>query len=315
MKQPPVAGNVNIKCATACDVSMKTVFICGTLPENSGKTTFCRTLIAFLLSKGITVIPFKPLSAHSIWWQYDHYLQCVRMRNIISQDAFELWRESKGPERNIPIEAINPADMLMSIPNMEFLAKYPMDTRSTLVTTSPFTWFYAGRFSLWNEKPEHVFYCRQSKLLFKPTPDIIEIIGKDRFITIKSEYEFLKLHKKYYSIATSSAFSKLVTYEPDVIVIESFNDSVYPCNEVRHATVVISVSPAYIMTYEPKEFFEAVLKNPNPHLCTFSMIASESTPTKVFNMRPVPHSLLKNGNALAKHYFPILEEILETYLR
>jgi len=280
------------------------IFICGVLPENSGKTTVAEVLTKWLVDNKFKVTPFKPLSAHSYWWQYDSYLENIKRNMLVSEDAIKLWKAS---ESEIPIEIINPCDMLLSIPDYSYYGyqrfiKLILERKTfDLLAIGRFTKVREGR--LWR-----MIYFKGNTVL---EDNFLEKLMRkaNEIIEVKSEEEFLNLHKIHYNEAVESCYNRVLEYRPDVLIIESFNDAVYPWRGIEECDLIIAVAPTVLLLYDKKEFIHAIHIFKDPYILEFHRIADLIEPYKVIKVKPLGSCEMKNKKRVFKMYNSLIEEI------
>ncbi len=287
-------------------------FVFGTLPDNSGKTCLSRSLIIDFINDGRRVSAFKPLSGHNFWWQYDNYLRCLGSGSLFSEDAYRLWVTCG---KRFPLEVINPADLLLSVPDMS-KAYFHGVKPSDLLGCSIYNWFIAGRFTLLEKrKMRNVFYFREDTGMIE-TKDLVEVLKEraEEYYLVRSFRDFLLLHKRFYLRAAESCF-KHVLKNSDVVVVEGFNDSVYPFSSVKNASAVLGVSPGFILVFEPETFFREVKKLKHPFLATFNDIVNHVSPVKVVRLPALRSDEISNNEVLYKKYRGPVKEISKMILK
>ena len=91
-----------------------TVLISGLLPYESGKTYFAVSLARGIKSLGLSVIAFKPVAAHSIWYQYKVFAESIRLGILVGEDVLNYMR--LGLIANPDVQ--NPIDILTAVPDV-----------------------------------------------------------------------------------------------------------------------------------------------------------------------------------------------------
>lgn len=286
------------------EIIMKQVFVCGVFSENSGKTTLCRALIEYLASIGVRVSAFKPLSGHSFWEQYDCYLECLRIGSIFCEDAYELW---KLVNVKVPIEVLNPADILTTIPDI--IKLIDKNSINNIFNSTIYNWMYVGRFTIAHKgELEHIVYYNVNEEIIH----LDEIIRKlkikiSKLIPINEFNDFMKVHEEFYYNAVNSCY-ELISKNADLIVVEGFNDSIYPWSGVENSTIVLAVSPGHIIIYNAKEFYKAI--NNQKTIKVFYDVASKVKPIKILRIPPLTKHDIKDTTVLARKYSNALAEIV-----
>lgn len=283
------------------------IFIAGALSESSGKTTLALALIEGLKELGLKIAPFKPLSGHSMWWQYDAYLLCLKNNSLFCEDAYKL---SKVSNVNLPLEIINPADILTSIPDFTAIMK----GLSVSIEGSTYDWFAIGRFTIVEKGDfKHIIYYKnpRTSLIEFPEELLNKLKSKAYLITqIRSFDEFLKFHQKYYLKAVNSCYD-LVFESSDIIVIEGFNDSIYPWHGIENSDIVLIAAPANIMVYPPREFIEAVKALGDPFTKVYKDVYKIIRPLKIYKIPPLTKRGLSNPDVLKRTYKDVIEDVIK----
>ncbi len=287
------------------------IFIFGFLENNSGKTTVARALISCLKVRGFKVSGFKPLSGHSFWWQYNSYLKCVEKGSLFSEDAYILW---KTMNEKIPVEVLNPADVLLSVPNLEKL--YRFKNFSLLYNSSTMNWFVAGRFTFLDgkKKKDLIYYNKRENLLIKPEKLIASLKKRNTLLPVSNPKEFLDLHRKYYRKSVETCFQE-ISKKFSLIVAEGFNDAVYPWKGVEKAGLVLGVSPGFVSIFGNKEFTEAIHARGKWELTTSADIINLMKPLKTVKFPHLTSKEVESDEAILKKAEKSLEEILSHFLQ
>jgi len=261
-----------------------TLLVVGTREFDSGKTTFSIALLSILRKHNIRAIGFKPLAAHECIEQYDLFMKNLSEGKLYGHDAYYLWKYSFP---NLPIEIINPADILTKR-DLEFSEK----------SVEIFDHIAVGRFSFHErESIRNYYYYRKGikdklclKLLekLKPSGELIEI---------SSYKEFLELHEKYYQKSVESMFN-FIKEKSDVIVIESFNDALYPAKEVEEASFIFACNLNNVYVYKNEQFKEILKNSKNSYMLRFQDIRDKITPYREINLPLFDEKIVENEELL-----------------
>lgn len=282
------------------------IFIIGVLPENSGKTTLATALVSALKDLGIKISAFKPISGHSMWWQFSSYKMCLKYGSLFCEDAFKFW---KLLQQSIPIEIINPVDVLFSMPDVNHSS--PSLIRFFFGNEN-YDWFAMGRFTVVEEKPKHIIYFKKdpSAPVIMPN-DLLKIVKSkaDEVVEVKNIHEYLNLHQKYCERAISTCYDFLNRIS-DEIIVESFNDAVYPWRGVEHSEVVLAIAPAHVLIYDPKSFFKTVRKFKDPYTKTYQDVYSFIKPLEILKLPPLTQSELLNEDIVKARYSEAIHKII-----
>lgn len=94
------------------------MLVTGLLERDSGKTHFSSNLIHLFTQKGLTIIPFKPISGHNFVYHYTNTLKNVERGHLLSIDIQKLACAANLIESNrktdIPLEVMNPSHVLFT---------------------------------------------------------------------------------------------------------------------------------------------------------------------------------------------------------
>lgn len=247
------------------------VSVFGAKEFDSGKTTFSTSLILTLRKKGRNAVGFKPLAGHECIEQYDFYLKNVQESKLYGHDAYFLQVASQIP---LPIEVINPVDIMTKY-DLKFEGHY----------SSIYDNLGIGRFSSYEKgKIRNTYYYRKGlrdKLCIKLLDKLK--LKAEEVIEISSFEEFLEIHKKYYESSVSSAFNFLKELA-DTIVVESFNDSVYPAQQVEESRFIFVCNLNEIYVYEREQFLKNVKESKSPFLLRFKDIKEKMRPNYIFKL-------------------------------
>ena len=277
------------------------VFVCGALPESSGKTTVARALISELVKKGFLALPFKPLSSHSFWWRHETYLTCLERGSLFSYDIFEIAKEFKV---GIPVEVLNPIDILLSplvlsISSVGGLEEYPHIRLFDNLAMSRFTYV--------DDDIKHVYCYRdleQTRQLLEKVADKAEQV-----VEVKSVQDFLKLQRKFYLKSIETCF-KQVEKDADFIIIEGYGDLVYPWKKVEESKLILVAAPGYLLVYETTKFFKAIKQVSRPPLARFAEISRLVKPIVVEKLPPLTEPELKQP-ILSYRYSRAIKAVLD----
>ena len=183
---------------------LKSIFVCGVLERDSGKTTFSKALIDFLKALDFKVSAFKPLSGHSLWYQYDSFMNCISSGKLYSHDGYELWKEINV---DLPIEVLNPVDILSSVPDLGHIDLNELNLVD-VYDGNVFNNFVLGRFTIMrDEEIFNIYYHNAGKRLIEDSVFLKNVKrDADKYVEVNSLKEFLALHSLYYEKSVESCF-------------------------------------------------------------------------------------------------------------
>ncbi len=280
---------------------MKRLLVCGVLPEDAGKTTFAAALLYEASRRGLKACPFKPLSGHSYWWQYDSFKYCLSRGRLVCEDIVRL---SEVCSVDLPLEALNPVDLLLAPPS-----------RLARLLASPsvqsYEWLAIGRFTacLDGSLSHLVFYNEAN--LNEELRRLLDALAAGEVLPVRSFKEFLDLHQVHYHGSVESCFRLVERGGFDLAVIEGFNDAVYPWRGVDDVDLVVAVAPGLALIYDASAFLEAVKRRPDPYTAIFSDVAHAAAPKAKLKLPPLPRATLTDPSRVAEGYREALEAVLE----
>lgn len=236
----------------------KKVLVVGLLKADSGKTIFSQGLITALKDRDINIVPFKPLSGHNLYYQFDTFQNNVRSQRISSQDIGKLIASAQTP---LPIELLNPVDRLFVPLDFDKYLKAPrqyfnhMEKVDTLLLQ---------RMSFLRDKTS--FHFEHIYLIHKPainevlwTPHWIEEIlkGADQVLEMEDLYQLVVYHAKHFEAVTTRALNAIAE-RAELILIESINDVACPAPCATNADIVVAIVPGWALFYRSTDFFHTL---------------------------------------------------------
>ncbi|MFQ6124489.1 MAG: hypothetical protein ACE5R6_07800 [Candidatus Heimdallarchaeota archaeon] len=236
----------------------KKVLIVGLLKADSGKTTFSRGLICALKERNINIIPFKPVSGHNFYFQFDTLQENVRNQCLFSHDIDTLIASA---QTQLPVELLNPVDRLLVPLDFEKYIQFP---RQYFTHIEKVDTLLLQRMSFLRDRNrlqlDNVYLINKpatDKVLW--TPQLIEEIlkGADQVIEMEDLYQLVTYHAKYFEEITTTAFNA-VGERAELILIESLNDVACPARCATSADIIIAVVPGWALFYSPKDFFRTL---------------------------------------------------------
>ncbi len=90
------------------------ILVSGLLPYNSGKTYFTIALARGFKSIGLSVSAYKPVAAHSIWYQFKSFMESLRLGVLVGEDVINYMKLGliRDPDTQ------NPIDILTAVPDI-----------------------------------------------------------------------------------------------------------------------------------------------------------------------------------------------------
>jgi len=242
---------------------------------DSGKTTFSIMAAKKATEEGISVEYFKPLSAHNYWYAYSHTLSCIKREMLFSYDVAKV-REAidsrvheyiSNPIHRLYVPSVSEKP-LSGVSNTLGLAGW--DSIATMQRMSTPSDEGVLSKTLVAKK-----LIDSGKLVL--TPDESERLVKGtQKVEISSLEELQSIEQVHFEEYVSAAFS--ATEKPsELVLIESFNDTAWPWENLDDVDIVWVIGPGQLFQYDPQKFRKASTLQKRANLplreVTFSRIA------------------------------------------
>ena len=265
------------------------VLIIGMNPFDSGKTFLAAQVVSHLHNSGHNVEYFKPMSGHNYWTHYQHTKYCLETGILISKDAALLRTQY---ESKIPAVIMNPIHTLFVPAKLD-----------RPVSSIPSTLALDG----WDSVLAMQRFSRPEGEIVSSTVLIAnELIEAGHLIMDADDVETLTQNAAVESITSIHhvhAFEEAVlegvigdSFEytegsTDLVLIESFNDSVWPWNGLDRVDVALVIGPGHVFVYDPERIQKAA------SLVKYSQMPIRDVSFKRINdlVKPLSHLVLKPG--------------------
>ncbi len=234
----------------------KSLLITGLIPYDSGKTFLAINLLKEFRVRGLDTGVSKPVAGHSLWYQWSTYVDSLREKVLVGQDAISLKKISGSRD---PLEVINPVDLatippdllLRDLRDIEFLYTSYINARSIDITA-------LGRVSMCRDNGDidtnHFIIKDFIKKLNEPNKELIYDLAaklEPKPIEINRE-DFIKvLHEKFVYI---DRCLEKVMREHKLTIIESFNDAATPTRKALESDIVVVVLPGRLFVYNGSRY-------------------------------------------------------------
>ncbi len=274
------------------------VLLVGMNTFDSGKTTFARLVADSVSKSGSSVEYFKPLSAHNFWYSFSHTQSCVRREMLFSYDVTTV-RSVIGS--NVHEFVSNPIHR-MYVPTVS--EKPFSSVASTLGLAGWDSVISMQRFSTPNESgvvsttlvAESLI--EEGRLILTPG-EADRLTRGTKKIAISSFEDIREFENTHYEEYVSDAFSA-VENVADLVIIESFNDTVWTWEGLDYVDLALVIGPGQVFQYDPKRLRKAALLQRRPNMpireVTFSRIADLVKPMRYESWS---HKKLKSDGVLA----------------
>lgn len=293
------------------------ILVVGLLPRDSGKTTVSRFIAGFLRENGVAVSVFKPVSGHNWFYQYEAYLRSFECGVLFCEDIIKL-RDAAGIDE--PYELLNPVDFLLSPLDPFFYADRDSIGEFFIRSSIEFAQAVIGRITYVEDDKLFNTYLLNEEALHESIMRI-EYIGRfldnaDKVVKPRDWREFEHILYDLTPKATSTCYNRLKS-KYDVMVIESFNDAAYPCNEAFNSKYVVVVSPGRVFLYSGEDYvkvvstLDALYRKP----LRLEDVIAYLKPLETFTYEPAPPEALKDLDKLLKWFKGYLGKLVNIFLK
>jgi predicted P-loop ATPase/GTPase len=286
---------------------LPSVFVFGLISHSAGKTTVSSALARGLVNKGLNVAAFKPRSGHSLWYQHDAFLKCEEEGRLFCEDIVKLREASKCA---LPLEVLNPADALMSPPNLgSFLQQNALE-RLYLLQSNAFSHLVVERYTLCRESGTENVLCVNEEAI-KSGSTVLDTNyllnlkkNASKVISIRSLGEWNRIFRRFGSLAIRTGYQR-ASERFNYVVVEGFNDAVCP-EPTLHHDVIIGVAPGVAIFYDAEKFYrvlEAMSRlGKDPAALRAEDVARFLTEAEILTIPPVQRECLKDYDKLSERF-------------
>ena len=220
----------------------RAVLISGLLPYESGKTYFTTSLAKALKSLGYDVAVFKPVAAHSIWYQLKVFRNSLRLGVLIGEDVLKYINVGFITDPDLQ----NPIDILTAVPDVtkftsidSYLSAVESAVSQAVLARVSFTVrrYFLVEDVLRNLTPKLREEVRKSLNTFSPV------------VRVSSSWLTSYLSSREVDAAIRHAAESLFQ-KADVVLIESFSSALLPTASLApYVNVLVVVMPSRAMVY------------------------------------------------------------------
>jgi predicted P-loop ATPase/GTPase len=232
------------------------ILITGMMAHDSGKTTFAIQFLEKILKDGYNVEYFKPISGHNYWYHYLHTRNCVESGQLFSLDALKVRQNYSS---KVHVYTTNPVHTLY-VP-----AKIERPSQVYLTTTLALAGWDAilamKRISQSSDSGiKSVMLVANSlvqddMLLISPE-EVGKLSSKSEIVPVTTMEELYAFEKQCLESMIQTSFEYLENIT-DIILIESFNNSAWPWEELENVDKVFTVGPGHLFQYDPERYRKA----------------------------------------------------------
>ena len=268
------------------------ILIIGLNTFDSGKTSVASQLARSLSLTGRRVEFFKPVSGHNYWLRYEHTRYCLENKKLISYDATQVRKLLKSRVSDL---LANPVHTLyvparLERPGRNLTTTLALAGWDSVLAMERMSRPYGGRISSIMLMADTLI--REGRLLL--TQEEAEKMSDGTAVRpVKNLEESQAIESENLETCVGESFRE-VERMADTVVIESFNDSVWPWEGLDRVDKVLAVGPGQVFTYDPERLRKAA----------FLVRAAQSpirgvTFTRVSDLvRPTGRSALNPGSGL-----------------
>ncbi len=219
------------------------------IPFDSGKTTLSLQLAEYLISQGQRVEYFKPVSGHNYWYHYDHTAACIESGQLVSFDAARV-RDVIGSR--VPPQVANPVHSLFVPARLERPSRYHFNTLGlagwdSFLAIQRISVFENGRIKTMMAVAKDLI---DKKQIILTQEEMAALTADAEVVPISSLEEARAFECDHFETAINRAFSETAR-ESDFVIIESFNDSVWPWEGLVDVDGVLLVGPGQAFAFDP----------------------------------------------------------------
>jgi len=234
---------------------MSRILIVGANSFDSGKTRLAIELGKSLKASGQSVNYFKPVSGHNYWYNHEHTKRCLEVGKLVSKDASHI-KEELNLKNDLYL--MNPIHSLF-VPAM--IEKPLQNVHSSLGLAGSDSIMVMQRFSRpVDDKFDTTMLIADSIVEEERVIIGLDEVGKlshNSSIFSANNFEaFQEFEQQHFETYVSESFAEIEN-SAENIIIESFNDSAWPWENLVDVDHVLVVSPGHIFSYDPERYRKA----------------------------------------------------------
>ncbi|TFG31831.1 hypothetical protein EU528_05055 [Candidatus Thorarchaeota archaeon] len=267
---------------------MSRILIVGANPFDSGKTHLAIEIGKTLKNAGQSVSYFKPISGHNYWYNHEHTKQCLEMSRLVSKDAKRVKAEL---DLEIDLYLINPIHSLFVPARIE---RPLQNLHSSLGLAGANAVLVMQRFS---RPVDNGFdttmliadYLVEEERVIIGLDEVGKLSHNSSIFTAENLEAFQEFENQYFENYVSKSYAE-IEKTAEHIIIESFNDSAWPWENLAEVDHVLVVSPGHIFSYDPERFRKAAFLYHRGRLpireVSFSRMSDLLKPVNQIEIRP-----------------------------
>jgi predicted P-loop ATPase/GTPase len=264
------------------------ILIVGAFPFDSGKTHLAIQLGKTVIDSDLKASYFKPVSGHNYWYHYEHTKRCLEDRQLVSRDA-TLVREILGltasPLLMNPIHSLfSPARVSKPLQNIS--NSLGLSGSTSVQTMQRFSRPLRGKIDTTVLIADELV---ESNKLIISQEEVGKLSQGASIVNANNLEAFQEYEQLHYEEYVSKSFSA-ITKQTDIVIIESFNDSVWPWEGLDLVDNVLVVSPGHVFNYDPQKIGKAALLMKRRNLpireVTFGRVTDLLKPLSKIEVKP-----------------------------
>ncbi len=257
-------------------------------PFDSGKTELSVLLVRALTQAGHSVEYFKPVSGHNYWLQHEHTRRCLEQGMLLSRDAARV-REEFKPRTNALLS--NPIHTLYVPARTSKPLKAPANTLalagwSSVLVMQRFSRPMSGKVDSTMLVAERLVEEEDVILTYE---DLGRLSHDTSVIEVDSLESVQTYEKEHFETTVKESFRE-VEKQADAVIIEGFNDSAWPFDQLDSVDSVLVTGPGHVYAYDPEKFRRASFMMNRGDLpireVTFSRVVDLLRPKRLLRLRP-----------------------------
>ncbi len=235
-----------------------TILVTGLLPYDSGKTFVGRSLLKYFRSLGYRAVGYKPIAAHSAWFQYETVEKSFEQRILVGHDAYLYWKDMGGEVR---VEEINPVDILTAPIDFNQNVRLYLSMLESFVSQACMMRISCPKNNGSHMVTEHYV---DSEQLEKTIPTLqLKLIELAEKLTpqpkLITHEQMEKLMNDTKPIVCADTQLRILTTKYNVVIIESFNNAASPTPlSAEIADKVLVVMPGKALIYDGKKYMQTL---------------------------------------------------------
>ncbi|MHA1576113.1 MAG: hypothetical protein ACTSU3_02010 [Candidatus Thorarchaeota archaeon] len=234
---------------------MSRILIVGANSFDSGKTRLAVELVKSLKESGQSVDYFKPASGHNYWYNHDHTKRCLDVGKLVSKDAAHIKEEL---DLKSDLYLMNPIHSLFVPARIE---KPLQNIHSSLGLAGPTSVLVMQRFSRPVDDEFDTTMLIADSLVEEERVILgLEEMGKlshnSSIFPAHNIETFQEFEQQHFENYVSESFAE-IEKSAENIIIEAFNDSAWPWENLAEVDHVLVVSPGHIFSYDPERYRKA----------------------------------------------------------